>query len=306
MPPPKGTPNFLEGPGDYDVTTTVHSDSYSAIDPTKVDFTGKSVFITGGSKGLGHAMVLSFAKAGASNIAAAARSDMSQVAKDVEAAALSAGRSPPRFLGLRLDVTNQAEVEDAAKAVEREFGGCDVVVNNAGIMMALEPLADSDPEIWWKVYDVNVRGAYLVSRAFLPLLLKSGGDGGKYMIQVSSVGAHLLTPTGSAYQASKLTQLRMSQFIDAENADKGVISFSIHPGNSPTDIMGGKENLPDIMKPIAVDAPELSADTLVYLTSEKRQWLGGRYVNVTWDMPELMAKEEEIVKGDKLKIRLLY
>jgi len=44
----------------------------------------------------------------------------------------------------------------------------------------------------------------------------------------------------------------------------------------------------------------------VFLTNEKRDWLGGRYINVTWDMSELMAKKEEIVKGDKLKVGLVY
>lgn len=53
-----------------------------------------------------------------------------------------------------------------------------------------------------------------------------------------------------------------------------------------------------------MDTPELSADTIVFLTREKRDWLGGRYVNCTWDMPQLMAKEDEIVKGDKLKVKL--
>ena len=57
---------------------------------------------------------------------------------------------------------------------------------------------------------------------------------------------------------------------------------------------------------VFIEAPELSADSIVYLTSEKRDWLGGRYVNCTWDLPELMAKKDEIVDGDKLKVRLVY
>lgn len=54
------------------------------------------------------------------------------------------------------------------------------------------------------------------------------------------------------------------------------------------------------------DTVEMSADTLTFLTREPRPWLGGRYVNVCWDMPELMAKKDEIVAGDKLKVRLVY
>ena len=55
-----------------------------------------------------------------------------------------------------------------------------------------------------------------------------------------------------------------------------------------------------------VETVELSADTIVFLTKEKREWLGGRYINCTWDMPELMAKEGEIVKEDKLKVKLSF
>lgn len=54
-----------------------------------------------------------------------------------------------------------------------------------------------------------------------------------------------------------------------------------------------------------MDTPELAADSLVYLTSDKKDWLAGRYINVTWDLPELMAKKGEIVAGGKLKVRLV-
>ena len=57
---------------------------------------------------------------------------------------------------------------------------------------------------------------------------------------------------------------------------------------------------------VMTDTPELCGDTVVCLTSDKKGWLSGRYINVTWDMPELIAQREEIVAGDKLKIRLVY
>jgi hypothetical protein len=55
---------------------------------------------------------------------------------------------------------------------------------------------------------------------------------------------------------------------------------------------------------VFVETPELSADSVVFLTREKREWLGGRYVNVTWDMPELIGMKDRIVEGDKLKVKL--
>ena len=54
---------------------------------------------------------------------------------------------------------------------------------------------------------------------------------------------------------------------------------------------------------VFVDTPELAADTMVFLSSERRPWLGARYINCTWDMPEFLAKEADIVKGDKLKFK---
>lgn len=226
------------------MTSIVHNDTYLEIDPTKADFSGKAVFVTGGSRGLGRAIVLSFAKAGASFIAAAARSDMSQLARDVQDAAASANRSPPKFLPVQLDISNPKSAEDAAAAVEKEFGRCDVVVNNAGIIGRLELIGGSDPSIWGEVLDVNIRGTYLVSRAFLPLLQKTDNA---YLVNIASVGGHLVTPTASAYQISKLAVIRLSQFLNTEYAAKGVTAFSIHPGNCATDMVGGSEGInPDL------------------------------------------------------------
>jgi len=303
MPPPRGTPNILEAPGDYDVTTQVHNDTYPAIDPSKFDFSGKVVFISGGSRGLGRAMALSFAKAGASYIAVGARSNLSHLEKDIESAALLAGRIAPKFLPLHLDVTDRQSVEAAAATVEMEFGRCDVVVNNAGIIGKFGLVTDSNPDEWRQVVEVNVFGPYLVSRSFVPLLLRGES---KYLIQVTSVAAHLVNPMLSAYQTSKVALMRFAQLADAEYAAQGVISFSIHPGNCPTDMMGGPEGLNENEKLVFTETPEISADTLVYLTSERREWLRGRYINCTWDMPELVAKKDEIVKGDQLKVRLVF
>ncbi|MCJ1388448.1 hypothetical protein MMC18_001295 [Xylographa bjoerkii] len=136
-------------------------------------------------------MFLSFAKASASHIAAGARSDMSQLANDVEATAASANREPPRFLPLKLDVRDRGSVEEAVATVEKEFGHCDMLVNNAGTFGDLCPNCEVRSRRWWQVLDVNVRGPYLVSRAFLPVLLKSPTA---YIIHVTSVASHLLNP----------------------------------------------------------------------------------------------------------------
>lgn len=84
-----------------------------------------------------------------------------------------------------------------------------------------------------------------MTRAFLPLMLR---EGDKQIVNVSSVGAHLTSPGLSSYQISKLALLRFTEFVVSEYGDKGVLAFSIHPGNIlGTDIMAAGE-VPDAIK----------------------------------------------------------
>lgn len=147
---------------------------------------------------------------------------------------------------MQIDVTSQKSTEDAAALVEKQFGKLDILLINAGILGSLALIANSDPEEWWETWNVNLKGPYLVSRAFLPLMLK-GGD--KTIITTSSVGSHVISPSLSAYQSSKLAVLRFMEFMSKEYGDQGVVAFSIHPGNIPTDIVGGKEGLREDLKP---------------------------------------------------------
>ncbi|KAI1849171.1 hypothetical protein JX265_012805 [Neoarthrinium moseri] len=299
MPPPRGTFNPLEGPADYDMTSVVHNDSYPGIDPSKTDLTGKAVFISGASRGLGRAMSISFAKAGVSMLALGARSDVSETVKAAQEAAAQAGRAEPKILSLKFDVSDRKGVDEAAQTVREQFGRLDILVNNAGLLLT-GFIADSDPDDWMRVWSVNLMGPYLLTRAFIPLMLERGD---KTIVTVSSVGAHCQMPGLSAYQMSKLAVLRLAEFVCAEYGDKGILAYSVHPGNVQTDMADGVVS-PELA-PVFVETPELSADSLVYLTSEKRDWLAGRYLNVTWDLPELMRKKDSIVSGDKLKVRLV-
>lgn len=78
-----------------------------------------------------------------------------------------------------------------------------------------------------------MRGPYLVTRSFLPLLLK-GGD--KQIVSLSSIGAHVTRSGASAYQTSKLAVLRFTEFIMSEYGDKGILAFAVHPGGVMTDM----------------------------------------------------------------------
>lgn len=168
-------------------------------------------------------------------------------------------------------------------------------------------MADQDPMEWCRTIDINLKGPYLVTRAFLPLLLSSpapsnGGEALKTILNVSSIGAHKLMPGASAYQTTKLALLRFSEFVNAEYAEKGVLCYSIHPGGVMTELA---KAMPKSAHGLLVDTPALAADSVVWLTAERREWLAGRYVSVTWDMEELVKKRDEIEAKDLLKVRML-
>ncbi|KAF7198539.1 Short chain dehydrogenase citE [Pseudocercospora fuligena] len=271
MPPPKGAWNPVEGPADYTMTKLVHNDTYPEIDPTKSDYTGKSVFISGASR----------------------------------AAAKAAGRKEPKVLQVKIDISDEKSVNEGVKKIESEFESLDVVINNAGIihMDKEAKLHQQDSVKWLQQMQINIFGTYLLTRSIIPLVLKSSL---KTLISISSVGATCISPGLSAYQISKMATTRLQEFIAVEYTDEGLIAFSVHPGNVLTDIVGNGEGMDEKLKSVFTESREICADTLVKLSEVRREWLSGRYVNVTWDMPEFLSdkRREEIVSGDLLKLKM--
>lgn len=292
--------------GDKVITKAVYHDTYDAISPTNIDLSSKAVFICGASRGIGKAIAISFARGGASSIAIGARSDLSGVEGEMMKAAQAAGRKPPHVLRLKLDVVDPESVASAVSAIKAAFGRLDTVIHNAAVFGPGKLIGDSKPDEWWNTMEVNVRGPYLTLRAVLPLLLDSA-NGLKTFITIGSVGAFLVLPSASQYQTSKLAALRLMEFAAAEYQDKGLVAYSVHPGTVATNIMDTYGELPDEVRAMFIDKPELCGDSIVYLAQEKRDWLSGRYVSVNWDMPELVSdtRRDEIVNGDKLKVRLV-
>ncbi|KAN0070119.1 hypothetical protein V8E54_011700, partial [Elaphomyces granulatus] len=282
-------------------TSILHTDTYPEIDPkTQSNHRGRAVFINGASRGIGRATAISFAKAGASAIAIGARSNLDGIEEEILAAAQEAGHAtPPQVLKLCLDVTDEASISNAALQTEQQFGRLDILVNNSGYLEKWLLLAESNPTEWWRTWEINVRGVHLMLRAFLPLLLKGGQ---KIVVNVASIGAHLLTPSSSSYSISKLAVVRLTEFVSAEYGAQGIIALAVHPGGVRTEL---SLNLPEIIHSFLVDAAELPADTITWLASERRDWLSGRYISCNWHMPELVSKKEEIVTGDKLKMKLV-
>ncbi|KAI3320001.1 NAD(P)-binding protein [Xylariaceae sp. AK1471] len=286
-------------PAVRDFVSTTHQDTYPFISTSNVDLSGKSVFITGASKGIGKGVALSFAKAGCSRIAVVARTGVDDLKKQILAAAQAAGRPDPHILAIALDVTSEAGVAAASSAVSDAFGGVlDILINNAGRTSAMVPLTETKVDDWWATWELNIRATYLCTRALLPLLLKSST---RTVLITSSAGAHMLIENLLGYQTSKTALCRFAEFLAKEYEDQGLVALAVHPGDVLTDavaVMG--EEMASIFKETAA----LTGDSMVWLAKKRREWLSGRFVSVTWDMQELEQKREEIVSKDSLKLRL--
>ncbi|KAK7914368.1 hypothetical protein PG985_012071 [Apiospora marii] len=281
-------------------TSTRHTDTYEYISTKPSDLTGRSVFITGASKGIGREAALAFARAGCSNIAIGARSSLTDLASELEQAALDAGcPKAPHVIAFVLDVQSEDSIKGATDAIKQKFGGTlDILINNAGYLERWLPLADSNPLDWWLTFEINLRGTYLVSKYCLPLLLKSEL---KTNVLISSYGALAIVPGAAAYETSKFAVIRLAENMATEYADQGLVCFSLHPGAVPTELA---INMPNFMHAVLVDKPALPAHSLVWLTKERRTWLSGRFASVNWDMEELEGRKGEIVEKDLLKFRL--
>ncbi|MCJ1471741.1 hypothetical protein MMC13_000381 [Lambiella insularis] len=281
----------------------LHHDTYPYISPVSVpSLANKHIFITGASKGVGRALALSYARAGASSLVLTARSSLDSLATSIASVAKEAGHPVPKVFSYAMDVENRSAIERVAKSIEKDLDGrLDILVNNAGYLESWKPIADGDPDEWWKSWTVNMRGPYLVSRALLPLLLR-GGD--KTIVNVSSVGAHTTMPGASAYQMAKFAVCRFTEVLVAEDGSQGLLAFAVHPGAILTELAG---KMPSQFHYMLDDKVELAGDTIMFLTAnrQERQWLAGRYISCNWDMKSFLGKKDEIVEKDLLKFRMV-
>lgn len=139
--------NQMKSPGGVkDFVKTEHHDTYPMISPLNADLSGRHVLITGASRGIGRVTSLSFARAGASSIAVAARSSLSALAAEIRTAAKEAGRSEPQVVELQMDVTSSESVNACAKQVLEAFHGrIDIVIANHGVLEPFRRITNSDP-----------------------------------------------------------------------------------------------------------------------------------------------------------------
>ncbi|KAF1964849.1 NAD(P)-binding protein [Bimuria novae-zelandiae CBS 107.79] len=278
----------------------LHNDIYPAITASitpALQQPGKVVLVTGAGRGIGRSIALQYAHASVAAIVLCARtsSELDEVAVSIQKI-----NSTIRVHKRPIDVTKDDAVKTLAQDVQRDEGRLDILVNNAGASAPWVHLTASDSSSWWNTFEVNLKGSYLFLQAFLSLLVLTAEKGNTTVdvVNVSSMGAHVVSPGASAYQISKLAVLRLSEFVNVEYGAKGVNTVSLHPGGVPTALGTQEESI----RPYLIDTAELCGGFVVWLTAEPRTWLAGRYVSATWDVDVLESMRDGIVKEDKLKM----
>jgi 3-oxoacyl-[acyl-carrier protein] reductase len=192
--------------------------------------TGKSVIVTGGSKGIGKGIARVFASHGAKVLIVARH------LKEAEATSqefAKAGGTASAFAG---DVTKLSDMQAMTKAAADRHGGIDVLCANAGIFPQAK-IEDMSPETWDEVMDTNLKGTFLAIKACLPALKKSGQ--GRVVITSSITGPATGYPGWTHYGATKAGQLGFMRTACIELAKYGITVNAVMPGNIVTEGLAG-------------------------------------------------------------------
>ncbi|GAA6194931.1 SDR family oxidoreductase [Pseudophaeobacter arcticus] len=189
-----------------------------------MDIKGKTVVITGASRGIGADAARVFAQAG-SNLALLARSTDSLAALAEELGG--------NTLAFACDVSEPAAVAAALQKVHADFGSIDVLINNAGIIDPIARIEDADPAAWGQLMDINIKGVFNGIHAALPLM-KSGNGG--TIINIGSGAAYSALEGWSAYCTSKAGVLMLTKALHLEEASNGIRVLSLSPGTVATEM----------------------------------------------------------------------
>ncbi|MFO8010696.1 MAG: SDR family oxidoreductase [Dehalococcoidia bacterium] len=208
------------------------------------DLSGKGAVVTGGAMGIGKAIALRLAEAGASVMIADADLDSArQTASEIQ----SSGGSARAF---EADVRNPDDAQNTVQATVEAFGNLSILINNAGIY-PICPVMDITEDLWERVLSINLKGSFIFSQAAAEQMIK-GGAGGK-IVNMASIDA--LHPNGSVahYNASKGGLLMLTKALALELAPHGILVNAVAPGSI---ITPGTENLRDTISQAMGIKPE--------------------------------------------------
>jgi NAD(P)-dependent dehydrogenase (short-subunit alcohol dehydrogenase family) len=239
-------------------------------------FEGKVAVVTGGGRGIGKAVALALAQEGA-DVVVADKDEASakQVAKEIRVR----GR---RALAIRMDVTQEAQVNATAQQTLDELGGIDILINCAGVF-TYGSVAELSLEDWNLTIDVNLKGTLICCRAVLPHMIskKSG-----VIINFSSAAAASTGAYQSAYVVAKTGIEKLTQAMGEELKDSHIRVNAFRPGPPPIDTEMGRyayflkhDKEPDEQELARWSRPEDIAAVILYLASDDPRLISGKTIS---------------------------
>jgi 3-oxoacyl-[acyl-carrier protein] reductase len=243
---------------------------------TGIDLAGKVAFVTGGTRGIGTAIVRKLHEAGAR---------VALTGRDADRARAAAGEFGERARGYACDVAVTEQVDTAIAAAERELGPIDVLVNNAGLTRdnILLRLGEAD---WDTVLDANLKGAFHTTRAVIKGMMKRRS--GRIINITSIVG--LTGNKGQAnYAASKAGLIGFTKSVAKEYASRGVLANCVAPGFIETDMTAAlpEDARATLLEDIALGRlgrPEDVAGAVLFLASDLAGYITGQVLVVDGGM----------------------
>ena len=193
-----------------------------------MNFKDQVVVVTGGTRGIGAGIVTAFLNEGAHVVATYAGNEEKALAFKN-----SLGEEGERLLLRAFDVSNKEQVNTFWSWLEETSGGCDVLVNNAGIRQD-QILASMEEVQWDRVMDVNLKGTMLMSQAAVLIMMKK-----RYgrIVNMSSIGGQLGLSGQANYAASKAGQIALSKVLSKEVAKRGITVNNVLPGFIETELI---------------------------------------------------------------------
>jgi NADP-dependent 3-hydroxy acid dehydrogenase YdfG len=234
-------------------------------DTGRLPLAGRVAVVTGATSGIGAATARRLASDGASVALVGRREERLR-----ELAADLGDSNDADVTHAALDVSDRDAVERAAEAIRGELGRVDLVVANAGVMLAA-PFEDADTAEWDRMLDTNVRGLLATGQAFANDLLGAAADGGPAdLVHVGSIGAHEVFPNYGVYGATKAAVAHLTRNLRAELGPRGVRVKNVEPGLVRTELgdhtsdVGLREQLRGWRDEVGPLPPEDIADAIAF------------------------------------------
>ncbi|MCH8028917.1 MAG: SDR family NAD(P)-dependent oxidoreductase [Candidatus Dadabacteria bacterium] len=223
----------------------------------------KTALITGGSKGIGRSVAEAYVKDGASVIICARSESALNSAKD-EISRFGEVDS------IQCDIVNKQDVKNLTNFVSQKWGKLDILVNNASILGVRSTIIDYPEDVWADVINVNLNGQFYLTKALLPLLLKSEQPS---IINVNSAVGYVGKATWGAYSASKFGMEALNQILADELQTHNFRVNSVNPGATRTKMRA--EAYPD-EDPQTLPTPDDISPVFLYLASDESQGVTGK------------------------------